>query len=165
MWLFKKRKQKEAGADESAISDKVAGKIAGIGITLQNKFANGMNKVFEGMNTKRIKIILVVFCICCGGYSLYLLLGAIVSPDKKQSTFKIDQIDVPKHFEKSGDEMIAPESNVDEGTFYKIQQFKNYMDSLKQKKSYLYDSIINARPLLMDTVLMLEEIYHSQKQK
>lgn len=165
MWLFKKRKQKESGAEETKVSDKVAGKIAGIGITMQSKFANGMNKIFEGVNAKRLKIVLGVFCICCGGYSIYLLARAIISPDKKQSTFKIDQMDVPKHFDKTGDEMIAPESNVDEETFYKIQQFKSYMDSLKQKKSYLYDSIITARPFLMDTVVMLEEIYHSQKQK
>ena len=165
MWLLKKRKNKKTDTDKSAVSDKVAGKIAGMGITVQNKFANGMNKIFAGVNTKRLKIVLAAFCICCGGYSLYLLVTAITSPDRKQSIFKIDKVDVPKNFDKAGDEMIVPESNVDEVTFNKIQQFKNYMDSLRQKKSYLYDSIINARPLLMDTVLMLEEIYYSQKQK
>jgi hypothetical protein len=163
MWLFKKQKKKnEAG---NAVSDKVAGKIAKVGIIVQTKFANGMNKMFTGMNVKRLKLSLIIFCIGCGGYSIYLFTDAIVSPAAKQSTIKIEQAVVPKHFDKTGDEIISTENNVDEETFYQIQQFKHYLDSLKQNKSYLYDSILTARPLLMDTVLMLEQIYYSQKQK
>jgi hypothetical protein len=116
------------------------------------------------MKIKRIKILLVFFCLSAGGYSIYLMANAIISPDRKQPTLKIDHVDVPKHFDKSGDELM-PEANVDEETFAKIQGFKKYMDSLKQNKSYLYDSIITARPFLLDTVLMLEEIYYSQKTK
>ena len=71
---------------------------------------------------------------------------------------------VPKHFDKTGDEVI-PEAYVDEETFYKMQGFKKYMDSLKQNKSKQYDSIMQARPGLMDSVQVLEEIYYSQKQK
>ena len=39
------------------------------------------------------------------------------------------------------------------------------MDSLKQNKNKQYDSILGARPGLMDSVQVLEEIYYSQKQK
>jgi hypothetical protein len=116
------------------------------------------------MKIKRIKTLLVFFCLSTGGYSVYLIANAIISPDRKQPVFKVDQVDVPKHYDQSGDELM-PEAKVDEETFIKIQGFKKYMDSLKQSKSYLYDSIITARPFLIDTVLMLEEIYYSQKQK
>jgi hypothetical protein len=163
MWLFKKQKKKnEAG---NAVSDKVAGKIARAGIIAQSRFANGMNKMFTGMNVKRLKLSLIIFCIGCGGYSIYLFTDAIVNPAANQNIIKIEQAIVPKHFNKTGDETIAAENMVDEETFKQIQQFKHYLDSLKQNKSYLYDSIITARPLLMDTVLMLEQIYYSQKQK
>jgi hypothetical protein len=163
MWLFKKQKKKnETG---NAVSDKVAGKIARVGIIVQSKFADGMNKMFTGMNVKRLKLSLIIFCIGCGGYSIYLFADAIVSPASNQNTIKIEQAVVPKHFDKTGDEIIAAENCVDEETFNQIQQFKQYLDSLKQNKSYLYDSILTARPLLMDTVLMLEQIYYSQKQK
>lgn len=163
MWLFKKRnKNSEPG---NAVSDKVARKIAGVGIVVQTKFAKGMNKIFTGMNAKRLKLSLIIFCIGCGGYSIYLLTDAIISPASNQQTIKIEQAVVPKHFNKTGDEIIAAENMVDEETFHQIQQFKHYLDSLKQNKSYLYDSILTARPYLMDTVLMLEQIYYSQKQK
>ena len=61
--------------------------------------------------------------------------------------------------------MLSTDNAVDEETFLKIQAFKSYMDSLKQAKSIQYDSILTARPYLMDTVLLLEQIYYSQKQK
>lgn len=164
MWLFKKRKKKDDSRDNPTVTDKVAGKIAGAGIVLQNKFANGMAIIFQNMNTKRLKTFLVFFCLSAGGYSVYLVVNAIASPAKTEHIFKPQPVEMPKHFDKSGDELI-PEASVDEETFHKVQGFKKYMDSLKQQKSYLYDSIINARPFLMDTVLMLEEIYYSQKQK
>lgn len=164
MWLLKKQKKKDEDSNSQAMSDKVAGKIAGAGIKVQGYFAKGMNKIFKNMNNKKLKALLILFCISAGGYSIYLIANAVVSPAKKQPAFKVDQVDMPKHFNKTGDELI-PEATVDEQTFIKIQDFKKYMDSLKQKKSYLYDSIISARPFLMDTVLMLEEIYYSQKQK
>lgn len=163
MWLFKTQKKKEESGN--AVSDKVAGKIARAGIFVQSRFANGMNKIFTGMNVKRLKLSLIIFCIGCGGYSIYLFTDAIISPAANQQTIKIEQAVVPKHFNKTGDEIIAAENIVDERTFNQIQQFKHYLDSLKQNKSYLYDSIITARPFLMDTVLMLEQIYYSQKQK
>ena len=163
MWLFKKQKKKTETA--SVVADKIAEKIARAGIIVQSRFANGMNKIFTGMNVKRLKLSMIIFCIGCGGYSIYLFTEAIVSPAANQNKIKIEQAVIPKHFNKTGDEIIAVENVVSEETFNQIQQFKHYLDSLKQKKSYLYDSILTARPFLMDTVLMLEQIYYSQKQK
>lgn len=164
MWLSRKQNKKDEDGNSQTMSDKIAGKIAGAGIKVQGYFANGMTKIFKNMNNKKLKILLILFCISAGGYSIYLIANAVASPDKKQPAFKVDQVDMPKHFDRTGDELI-PEATVDEQTFNKIQDFKKYMDSLNQKKSYLYDSIISARPFLLDTVLMLEEIYYSQKQK
>ena len=163
MWLFKKQKNEEIGSN-LLTSDKVAGKIAGAGIIVQRKFAEGMNKILKNMNKKKLKAFLIVFSISAGGYNIYLIANAISGSEKNQMSFKVDQVDVPKHFDKTGDEII-PESYVDEETFYKIQAFKKYMDSLKQNKNNQYDSILNARPGLMDSVQVLEEIYYSQKQK
>lgn len=163
MWLFKRQKKKvEPG---NAVSDKVAGKIAKAGLAVQIKFAKGMNKIVAGMNTKRLKLYLIIFCIGCGGYSIYLFTDAIVNTDANNKALQIDKTSIPSHFDNTGDDIIAPDNSVDEETFNQIQQFKQYLDSLKQSRSYLYDSILSARPLLMDTVLMLEQIYYSQKQK
>ena len=163
MWLFKKQNNKvETG---NAVSDKVAGKIAKAGIAVQKKKKKGMDKIFAGMKTKRLKLYLIIFCISCGGYSIYLFTDAIISPDANNKALQIDKASIPKHIDDTGDEMMATDNSVDEETFNQIQQFKRYLDSLKQSKSYLYDSIVTARPFLMDTVLILEQIYYSQKQK
>ncbi len=164
MWLLKKNKNKDGSNVNPSISDKVAGNIASAGIRLQRKFADGMNKIFKNMNNRNLKAFLILFCLCAGGYSIYLAASAITGSEKTQKNLKIDQVDVPKHFDKTGDEVI-PEAYVDEETFYKMQDFKNYMDSMKQNKSKQYDSIMQARPGLMDSVQVLEEIYYSQKQK
>ncbi|MBN8718722.1 MAG: hypothetical protein J0H85_04700 [Sediminibacterium magnilacihabitans] len=165
MWLYKrKQKDKETG-NKITVSDKVAGKIAGFGIKLQQLFAEKMNRVFMKTDFKRLKLILILFCISAGGYSIYLVANSIISPDNSQKDFEIQQMDVPKHFNKTGDEELAPEAYVDEETWLQIKQFRNYMDSLKQKARNEYDSILQARPGLMDSVQMLEQIYLSQKQK
>lgn len=162
MWLFKKRKEEDNS--KQTISDKVAGKIARVGIKLQTVFSNRMNKLFQNINHQKLKKGLVVFVLLAGGYSIYLVIEAVNKPSHK-SSFKIDQIDVPKHFNKTGDEIIAEEALVDEETYNNIQGFKKYMDSLKQYHAKQYDSICIVRPGLIDSVQMLEQIYHSQKVK
>ncbi len=165
MRLYKsKQRDKETGERET-ISDKVAGKIAGFGIKLQQLFAEKMNRVFMNTDFKRLKLLLILFCITAGGYSIYLATASIISPNKTQKSFEVQQMDVPKHFNKTGDEKLIPEAYVDEDTWQQIKQFRSYMDSLKRNRSSEYDSILQARPGLMDSVQMLEQIYLSQKQK
>ncbi len=165
MWLYKAKKKDKETVNKVTVSDKVAGKIAGLTIKLQQLFAEKMNRVFMKTDFKRLKIILIIFCIGAGGYSIYLITNSVISPDRKQNSFEIQQMDVPKHFDKTGDENLIPEAYVDEETWQQVKQFRNYMDSLKQKRRNEYDSILQARPGLMDSVQMLEQIYLSQKQK
>lgn len=165
MWLYKRKKKNEEEQGDATLSDKVAGKIAYAGMKMQTKFAKKMNNLFMKIDFKRLKIILMLFCICAGGYSIYLVANSILSSEKKQNSFEVQHMDVPKHFNKTGDELIAPEAFVDEQTYQQIQQFRKYMDSLKNQQAAQYDSILQARPGLMDSVQMLEQIYLSQKQK
>ncbi|MFX8079068.1 hypothetical protein ABTK74_19980, partial [Acinetobacter baumannii] len=80
---------------KTGISDKVAGKIARAGIKIQELFAEKMNTMFMNIEIKRLKVLLILFCICAGGYSIYLVADSITSPDKKQNGFKIEQMNVP----------------------------------------------------------------------
>jgi hypothetical protein len=164
MWLIRKHKTK-AEENENKLSDKVAGKIANAGITIQQKFAAGMNKFFRDINTKRLKLLLILFCVTGGGYSIYLVGNAVMGPKKNQNKMQVEHIKIPKHFDQTDKDIRLQENYIDETTYNRIVQFKNYMDSLQKKKSYLYDSIIQSRPYLMDSALMLEEIYLSQQQK
>ncbi len=165
MWLYKAKQKDKETVDKVTVSDKVAGTIAGLGIKVQQLFAEKMNRVFMNTDFKRLKIILIIFCICAGGYSIYLIANSVISPDRKQNSFEVQQMDVPRHFDKTGEENLSPEAYVDEEIYQQVKEFRNYMDSLKQKRRNEYDSILQARPGLMDSVQMLEQIYLSQKQK
>jgi hypothetical protein len=165
MWLYK-RKQKDNESDgKVTVSDKVAGKIAGLGIKLHQLFADKMNRLFMKTDFKRLKLILIFFCISAGGYSIYLIANSVFSHETNQRDFEIQQIDIPNNFNKTGDESVIPEATVDEQTYLQIQHFRKYMDSLKLNRVSEYDSILQARPGLMDSVQVLEQIYLSQKQK
>ena len=165
MWLFKKKKKEVQSDDKTTVSDKVAGKIAGVGIKVQQLFAENMNRIFMKTDFKRLKLILIVFSVCAGGYSIYLIVNSVFSPERKQKALEIQQMDIPKHFDKTGDETVMPDATVDEQTYLQIQDFRKYMDSLKLNRRNEYDSILQARPGLMDSVQVLEQIYLSQKQK
>ena len=165
MWLFKKKKTELQSEEKTSMSDKVAGKIAGVGIKAQQLFTEKMNKLFMKTDFKRLKLILIFFCVSAGGYSIYLIANSVFSPERKQKSFEIQQMDIPKHFNKTGDETVMPEATIDEQTYLQIQDFRKYMDSLKLNRTNEYDSILQARPGLIDSVQMLEKIYLSQKQK
>lgn len=165
MWLFKKMKKELQSEEKATMSDKVAGKIAGVGIKVQRLFAERMDKLFMKTDYKRLKLILIFFCVSAGGYSIYLIANSVFSAEQKQQSFEIQQMDIPKHFNKTGDETVMPEATVDEQTYLQIQDFRKYMDSLKLNRTNEYDSILQARPGLMDSVQVLEQIYLTQKQK
>ena len=145
--ILKRRKKKEV--KETPLQDKVAGKIAGGLIKVQTKFSNGMNKIVSTMTTKKVKIWLAVFCIVSGGLSVYFFVNAIVT--KPKSVFKIDNVHVPEHFDKSGDEIM--ENPVSVEMYQQIQEYKRYMDSLGEP----------IRPSLLDSIKILEEIYLQQQ--
>jgi len=165
MRLFKRKKKEKPNEIRVSTSDKVAGKIAGAGLTIQRKFSENMNKLFAKLSPGSVKIFLVVFCLSAGGYSIYLLSNSLFNNNHSSSTIKIDPVKAPKHFDKTGDELLHSDQYVDEETYRNIIAFKMYMDSLKINKTKVFDSIMLARPGLMDSVLMLESIYNSQQLK
>jgi hypothetical protein len=163
MWLSKKRTKTSTGV--SAVSDKLAGKIAGSILKMQTSFSNQMNQLFKKMSIKKIKLILISFCFVIGGYSVLLIIEGLIKDDYKPDGFNGSKQKLSIHFKSGNSQIVDPAKYINEETFRKIEQFKNYMDSLKKQNGYLYDSIIKARPLLLDSVLKLEEIYFSQNQK
>lgn len=131
------------------MQDKVARKIASLFIRTQNGFADLMNTYFGTMKTKHIKIWLLAFCITSGGLSIYFFTDAIISKPKPR--FRIDQVRVPQHFDRSGDEVM--ENVLPEDIYQQIQAYKRHMDSIGEP----------IRPGLADSMQILEEIYLQQQ--
>lgn len=145
----------EKNAAAANWTDKAAGTIAGVGIKLQTKFAITMNRLTSKIPGKKLKILLVAFCLISGGFSLYLGGHAIFGKAKKQPALQIEQMQRPQHFDKTGSEINEGENTVPEDLYRDIQEYKHYMDSLGQP----------IRPGLRDSIEILEQIYYSQKIK
>lgn len=159
--LFRRKKHKSS---EEPIKEKAAKGIARFLLKLQTKFADTMNTTTKNISPKSMKLILVTFCFLGGGYSIYLIADAVLKPDAKQPEFKIEQMNVPKYYDKNGDDYLQTEQYVDEETYQRMETFELYMDSLQKTTDgrRIHDSILIARPGLMDSVKKLKEIYHSQ---
>ena len=131
--LFKKRKAKE-----SVWKDKVAMKVVNLLLKMQVKFSKVMSSLTKTFSVKRLKVLLVIFCLLGGGTSIYLVAEAIFK-DKIQPALKIEGIKLPKYYDQDPEtgRIIEPES-------YKgLQSFRRYMDSLQEVK--LRDSVLKIK--------------------
>jgi hypothetical protein len=145
--MFFRRKKKEP--KENPLQDKVAGSIASVFITVQLSFSKFMSKVFSKMNIKGKMIVFICFCLVSGGFSIYLLVNAIVS--KPQKSFRIEKVKIPAQFDRPGDaiiENVIPDEIIDQ-----IRNYKHYMDSMQ----------LPIRKSLQDSMRVLEEMYLSQQ--
>lgn len=154
--MFGRRKRKIADKTSGENwTDKAAGKIAGAGIKLQTTFANTMNRLASNIPGRKLKVSLFAFCLISGGFSVYLAAHAIWGKAKEQPAIEVKPINIPRHYNKTGSEINEPENYIPEELYRDIQEYKRYMDSLGQP----------IRRGLMDSMQILEQIYHSQNIK
>jgi len=131
--------------------DKAAGKISSTLLKWQTKVSDMISRKLNKVSLKRLKILLIAFCLISGGYSGYLMISAVFF--KTKPSIRIEQTKVPQHFDRTGDAII--DGRIDEDLFRTIQEYKKYMDSLRQP----------IRPGLLDSIRILEEIYYSQQKR
>ena len=161
------RKKRENGIlNKSTLKDKAATKVATTLIAAQNWFAVMMGKWINRLSVKGKKTFLILFVLIFGCYSLYILLDTFLSNNKNSSkSIKPEAISIPRHLNEAGDENTSAGTVITKEDLKSITSFKHYMDSLKTSSRgiYVYDSIINARPGLMDSIKLLEQIYLFQQ--
>jgi len=147
------------------VKEKAAKSIAGFLLKTQSKFADIMNSQTKNIPSKKMKVFLIAFCLFGGGFSLYLTLEAILKSDYEQPALKVDPVSVPRHYDRIGDEELRSDQYIDNETYQQIQAFEQYMDSLQRTAAGIRtrDSILQARPGLMDSIRMLKEIYNYQQ--
>jgi hypothetical protein len=96
-----------------------------------------------------------------GGLCVYLIAGGF-----QQSTemMRVDGISIPTHVMQP-DTLLQQSPFISDSTHLRIKMFRAYMDSLRYDREgrAVYDSIVKARPGLMDSVTAIESIYKQQK--
>ena len=153
--MLGRRKSKKANLPDKDWKDKAAGKIAGIAIKLQTKFAFFMNKLVSNIPPKKLRVILLVFCLLSGGFSIYLAAHAIFAPTPKEPAINVSLIHMPQYYDRTGNEINEPENRISDELYQEIQAYKKAMDSLGEP----------IRPGLLDSIVILENIYLSQQSK
>lgn len=160
--LFSKKIKQVEELKESKVHDKVAKGIAGFLLSVQNRFASFMSGRINNLSSRSKQICLAIFCLMFGGFSIYAFVGAFSDTGNSGRRIKPDQVSVPKYYDRTNSEIKEP--SVGERDIIRINRFKKYMDSLSKspKGRPVYDSILKARPGLMDSIHVIEEIYYSQ---
>lgn len=161
MWIRRKHRNRRL-AIQQTVSDRLAIRIATATIKIQVKIASAVNDFINRLATTKLKLALAIFTIFAGGYSIYLIVNVITTGKGKSAILKIEAINKPIQANRTGEKDIQSQNSIDEETFKKINGIRKYMDSLKEANSFCYDSIMTVRPGLMDSVLILENIYYSQ---
>ncbi len=161
--MFFSKKKKEVGEpNELKVQDKAAKGIAGFLLGVQNKFTSFMSARINNLSRRSKQICLGIFCLTFGGFSIHAFVGAFRDSANSEKTIKPDPVSVPKYYNQT--DSPVKESPVTDRDIMRINRFKRYMDSLSlsSKGKLEYDSILKARPGLMDSIKAIEEIYYSQ---
>ena len=122
-------------------TDKPAGKIASAILKAQTKTSDLMNNKLNKLSVRRLKILLLAFCVGWGSLSIYFIVF-----DRKPKV-KIDKIRMVRQPDENA------EYKVDTEIIEQIHAYKQYMDSLGEP----------IRPSLLDSMNTLEQIYQQQK--
>jgi len=160
-FLFKSKRRK---TPEHAVESKASEGMQALYRNVQCRWATIMEKFTAKLSYGNWKIVLALFVLLTGGYNVYLIVNAFTHKDIK--TFSVTPIRKPGHFDKTGDTGTG-NLYISEAEYRHIRRFRIYMDSLARAPSgkKVYDSIINNRPGLMDSVRFIEKYYKQFKNK
>jgi hypothetical protein len=132
--------------------DRVAGRIARACTWLHLQFVRFMEQRFSRTSPRRLKRLLFLFCLASGGFSIYLAATAVFGPARSPAPLELRRFQVPRHVDQSGHEPPAPANLVPRELILELQAYRRYMDSTGQV----------IRPGLLDSMRLLEDIYHQQ---
>ena len=140
------------------LKDRIAKSIVNNTMKIQEQCAVFLQRRSERLSYRVKKTFILIFFILSAGYSIYLIIESLMSAKKP---LVIHPIKLSENSAKAGDENIKGDVMVSKKEYEKIHRFKIYMDSLTQNPlgRPLYDSILSGRPGLMDSILIIEELY------
>lgn len=129
---------------------------------IQRIWADMMAKHTGTFSRKTWIMSLVFFILFGSGCSIYLIVRAISGESK--AMVPVSRIKKPAHVTETDetDNISVQEKGAE---YERVKQFRLYMDSLARSPSgrIIYDSIIQSRPGLMDSVRFIEIYYKQSK--
>jgi hypothetical protein len=156
MLLFKRTRK------ENPIGDKMQLRISGKWKAFKERIATYLQHKSELLSVQTKRYSLIFFCLLFGGSSIAIV---IHSATTEQQTVSITKISKPAHSIQDEKLYLQVDSAITKSEYERVEQFRNYLlqlntDSSGKKK---FDSIIQARPQLMDSINLFEKMYLQQK--
>lgn len=131
---------------------------------LMNKKKNGTNRYVKAnqISGKGKLIQLIIFCILSGIISFYTAKRSFSG--KHEISLSSSSLEKPKHILLHSKKI---KTTISEDEYLRIHNFKMYLDSIANAPSgrRTFDSIITLRPGLIESILIIENIYLSQKKE
>lgn len=144
-------------------TDRMAAIIAQIIQQLQKRFVQLMKAIVNKLGVSKSKILFAMILSAAGFYSLCTVGAALLYPKKGKQLFKpaaIQQPEIIYQDDRNNHQQLAI---ADSTTAEKIRFLQIYFDSLQKKQPKQYDSILQSRPGLIDSIRMLAQFYSSQQ--
>lgn len=161
--MFGLFKANRTGATHNQIHEKMAHSIVKKIVHQQIRYADWMQQITATLSITSKKILIILFSVIAGGYSLYTIIESF--GDTATKKIVITKIKSPSRITQTGEDYDVHQKIISEREFKKIQAFKLYMDSLRNSKSgkIFADSILLNRPELMDSIREFEQLYQLQQ--
>ncbi len=159
--MWRKNKTKTILPGSNPLQDKLAIRIANAVIKLQTQFALFLSKITANLSVRSLKFAVLIFCTCWFAVSMYFIVTAFVK-DTPHSYVIISHLKRPPLINSRIKVNLNTSIKITDEEYKELQQFRKYMDSLRQCSKKKYDSILSGRSGLMDSVTLLEQIYNQQ---
>lgn len=149
MWLFKRKKKEKPSKGDG----KVAGYIAGGLLKMQTSWAGWMQRQSERLGTKGKKIALVLCCLFTLSYSTIIIIKGL----NGERSIGVTRSSIKPPLLMPDD----PEPEPGKAEIHRLKKFRHYLDSLAGDVNgrKVYDSLIRARPGLIDSLEFVEQAY------
>ncbi|HLP36995.1 hypothetical protein [Lacibacter sp.] len=161
--MFRIKRSNKLKQIETTPTDRMASVIAGTIKRMQEQFVKLLTALFQKLGTRMSKIVFVVVLTATGLYSLYLTGIAFLQPTKSIQLFRPASIQQPENIQQDYSKTVMALIALDTITTEKLRSFLTYFDSIKTNQPTQYDSILQSRPGLIDSVRMLTQLYYSQQ--
>jgi hypothetical protein len=143
--------------------DRLASGVAAKCKKMQLQWANYLQRETEHVSGKAKRFGLFLFCLLAGSYCGFLAFDSFI--DSESKPFPVTNIKVPAHAGKAREEAVQP--LVTKEMYQRVQRFRGFIDSLcgTAKGRMARDSILHSRPGLLDSILVIEHLFHAQSSK
>lgn len=159
MWWQKRKQKVEKGR---ALYKRVKDRLVTAIFRMQFRVVAQLNHKLASLPVKTLKIVFVGICLSGGGLSGRLVMQAFTKKEASKALL-FDSIQMPSHVKQTDEGRRELSPLIFQQEYHRLQTFHALLDSLQQDKMgrRQYDSLLKARPHLLDSIAVLEQFYSS----